>query len=416
MDLTDSVLADRYKVYGELCRGYYGITWGAFDLSASNPGNKVCIKSFCESDSEIKELTILRQLKQSHFQHSHLCQILDVAIEPQSVCNYSGLQLPPIRYVVFEYCDNLDLFNYLVTGPLEREQRVKQFSEPLACHYLTQLLLAVTYLHEKGVYHRDIKPENCLVDKDFNLKLTDFGTNKILPVSPNSVLRTKTGNMGTEYYRAPEVYRSSGYDPGYADIWSIGMTLFFFVSVEVMFMKCSMLEEYMKMALAPLGILFPFPHHFPKLDSCMMTSVQLWDKFRCDGSLKASVPSNSVFWQQEWCDVYQYHSRELIDLFNRIFVFEPTCRITLRDLMKHQWLSVKHLDAEAICKEMESRWGSTSSTLHKPHPQVIAHKLLGGVDQATLRQSLTRGDSDQLVHIITYSCDITSDHVIQICI
>lgn len=44
MDLTDSVLADRYKVYGELCRGYYGITWGAFDLSASNPGNKVCIK------------------------------------------------------------------------------------------------------------------------------------------------------------------------------------------------------------------------------------------------------------------------------------------------------------------------------------------------------------------------------------
>ena len=44
MDLTDSVLADRYKVYGELCRGYYGITWGAFDLSASNPGNKVCVK------------------------------------------------------------------------------------------------------------------------------------------------------------------------------------------------------------------------------------------------------------------------------------------------------------------------------------------------------------------------------------
>ena len=48
------------------------------------------VQSFCESDSEIKELTILRQLKQSHFQHSHLCQILDVAIEPQSVCNYSG--------------------------------------------------------------------------------------------------------------------------------------------------------------------------------------------------------------------------------------------------------------------------------------------------------------------------------------
>lgn len=44
MDLSDAVLADRYKVYRELCRGYYGITWGAFDLSAAKPGNKVCIK------------------------------------------------------------------------------------------------------------------------------------------------------------------------------------------------------------------------------------------------------------------------------------------------------------------------------------------------------------------------------------
>lgn len=71
------------------------------------------------------------------------------------------------------------------------------------------------------------------------------------------------------------------------------------VSIDVMFAKCNMLEEYLKMAIAPLGILFPFPLHFPKLESCMMTSVQLWDKFQCDGSLKAGVPSNPVFWQQE---------------------------------------------------------------------------------------------------------------------
>lgn len=44
MDLSGSVLAGRYRVYGELCRGYYGITWGAFDLSLSKPGNTVCIK------------------------------------------------------------------------------------------------------------------------------------------------------------------------------------------------------------------------------------------------------------------------------------------------------------------------------------------------------------------------------------
>ena len=71
------------------------------------------------------------------------------------------------------------------------------------------------------------------------------------------------------------------------------------VSIDVMFAKCSVLEEYMRIAIAPLGILFPFPLHFPKLESCMMTGVQLWDEFQCDGSLKAGVPSNLEFWQKE---------------------------------------------------------------------------------------------------------------------
>ena len=44
------------------------------------------------------------------------------------------------------------------------------------------------------------------------------------------------------------------------------------------------------------------------------------------------------------------------------------------------------------------RWPYTANNLHQPHPQIVGHKLLGGVDQATLRQSLTRGDSDELVH------------------
>ena len=56
---------------------------------------------------------------------------------------------------------------------------VSSFPESLARHYFTQALLAVVYLHERGVFHRDIKPENCVLDGHFNLKLTDFGTNKV---------------------------------------------------------------------------------------------------------------------------------------------------------------------------------------------------------------------------------------------
>ncbi len=43
------------------------------------------------------------------------------------------------------------------------------------------------------------------------------------------VLRTKTRNVGTESYRAPEVNSGLGYDPSFADVWSLGVMLFFFV-------------------------------------------------------------------------------------------------------------------------------------------------------------------------------------------
>ena len=70
---------------------------------------------------------------------------------------------------------------YIILFPMSHLYcyRVRNFSEPLAAHYFTQASLAIIYLHERGVYHRDIKPENFVLDENFNLKLTDFGTNKV---------------------------------------------------------------------------------------------------------------------------------------------------------------------------------------------------------------------------------------------
>lgn len=64
--------------------------------------------------------------------------------------------------------------------------------------------------------------------------MSKFNTNRyfqILPISedPGKVLRTTTKGIGTNSYRAPEVESYRGYDPSAADIWSLGITLFFMV-------------------------------------------------------------------------------------------------------------------------------------------------------------------------------------------
>ena len=37
----------------------------------------------------------------------------------------------------------------------------------------------VEYIHKLNICHRDLKPENCLLDKDMNIKIVDFGLSNV---------------------------------------------------------------------------------------------------------------------------------------------------------------------------------------------------------------------------------------------
>jgi serine/threonine protein kinase len=66
-----------------------------------------------------------------------------------------------------EYCPNGDLFSKIKkNGPL---------SEKEAAEIFQQILNALLYLKQMGLSHRDVKPENVLFDKNWNVKLIDFG-------------------------------------------------------------------------------------------------------------------------------------------------------------------------------------------------------------------------------------------------
>jgi serine/threonine protein kinase len=97
---------------------------------------------------------------------------------------------------VLQLVENGDLFDFIATagGPLP---------EPICRFYFKQMLSALHYIHGKGLAHRDIKLENVLVDRDFNLKVADFGM--VAPLAGRKGTGSLSTNCGTEMYKAPEI-------------------------------------------------------------------------------------------------------------------------------------------------------------------------------------------------------------------
>lgn len=96
-------------------------------------------------------------------------------------------------FIVMEYCNGGDLYNYLKKNktPLKEAQIFSIF---------IQICNGLNYIHNVKVIHRDLKSLNIFLTKDFNVRIGDLGVAKIL---------SQTGHaktfIGTPYYLPPEI-------------------------------------------------------------------------------------------------------------------------------------------------------------------------------------------------------------------
>ncbi|KAI4897885.1 hypothetical protein NFI96_005014 [Prochilodus magdalenae] len=123
-------------------------------------------------------------------------------------------------YIVMELGVQGDLLDLIKT----RGALPEDFSRKL----FRQLSLAIQFMHNLGIAHRDLKCENLLLDKDFNLKVSDFGFSRRLEYKDSKMVLSRTF-CGSAAYAAPEVLRGLPYDPKVYDVWSMGVVLFIMV-------------------------------------------------------------------------------------------------------------------------------------------------------------------------------------------
>ena len=104
-------------------------------------------------------------------------------------------------YFAFQDFYNLYLVMDLLTGGDLRYHisYKKTFTEQETKFFISNMILALEYIHSKNIIHRDIKPENLVLESNGYLRITDFGVAKINEKDNSSE------TSGTPGYMAPEV-------------------------------------------------------------------------------------------------------------------------------------------------------------------------------------------------------------------
>jgi len=130
-----------------------------------------------------------------------------------------------VRYHDIHFDSNSIILSmeFLEYGTLQnRLDREGPLSETEIRPILSQLLPALSSLHEAGIVHRDIKPANIFLTKDGSIKLGDFG---IVHLSMEEGV-TQTGEtLGTPTHMAPEQFAGEQIGPP-CDYYALGITIY----------------------------------------------------------------------------------------------------------------------------------------------------------------------------------------------
>ena len=198
-DLKPTLEIDNNIVLGEeLGKGGFG---RVFKSKHKWQGKWYAAKLFDKSSSVQETINEYEALKDLH--HPNIVKFV-----------YNGLSNQGLFYTLMELLEGENLSDYTnAKGDLRL---------PISEIYkmMIQVLDALVYMQERGVFHRDIKPNNIVWDKRQRYVLIDFNI--------STALENDTAFAGTRPYMAPDLIvngRKVDWDKS-ADTFSLGVTLY----------------------------------------------------------------------------------------------------------------------------------------------------------------------------------------------
>jgi serine/threonine protein kinase len=203
--LTTLTKAGRYELREELGRGAMGVVYQALDPVI---GRNVAVKTMHLSEAGTG---MSREELVGRFQTE--ARAAGLLTHPNIVVIYDAGEEEGLFYITMELVEGRSLQSLLDARQL--------FPLPRVMKLMEQVCGALDFAHQHNVVHRDIKPANLMLTAEDSVKITDFGTAKILQFGTAQTSHV----MGTPSYMSPEQVKGKPVD-GRSDIFSLGVILY----------------------------------------------------------------------------------------------------------------------------------------------------------------------------------------------
>jgi len=165
------------------------------------------------------------------------------------------------------------------------------FDEECTRFYGAEILDTIDYMHARGVIHRDLKPENVLLDDQMHVKITDFGTAKILDMPEKSSPNVNGDNspgagnpmdgsddnkansfVGTAEYVSPELLTDKRACKA-SDLWAFGCIIYQLLAGRPPFKAANEYLTFQKI----VALDYQFPKGFPEVAKDLVERLLVLD-------------------------------------------------------------------------------------------------------------------------------------------